>query len=103
MTDKKSSDDEKPDMRRTEHTDFGVRVQRDLTESSDFLAHGNRRHFSKIRFTLEPDKLVNAESGDQATGNTDTGSTEPAANEVSDGTLEESAAPAKPNLFRIGR
>jgi hypothetical protein len=39
-----------PDVRRTVHEDMGVRVERDLTNSSDWLARGSKTHFSKIKF-----------------------------------------------------
>ena len=39
------------DLRRSEYVDRGVRVQRDLTGSSSFLALGAKTHFSKIHFS----------------------------------------------------
>ena len=40
----------KNDVRRSVHEDMGVRVERDLTNSSDWLARGSKTHFSKIKF-----------------------------------------------------
>jgi hypothetical protein len=42
---------EPPDLRRSTHEDLGVRVERDLTGSSIFLARGSKTHFSKIHFS----------------------------------------------------
>lgn len=54
MADPQSSPDNpatpKPDVRRTVHEDMGVRVERDMTNSSDWLARGSKTHFSKIKF-----------------------------------------------------
>ena len=41
-----------PDLRRGVRTDFGVRVERDLTGSSNFLARGSKTHYSQISFRL---------------------------------------------------
>lgn len=41
----------RPDIRRSSHFDLGVRVERDLTGSSEFLARGSKSHYSKIRFS----------------------------------------------------
>jgi hypothetical protein len=42
--------DAKPDLRHTQHEDFGVHVQRDMSGSSMFLARGSKTHYSKIQF-----------------------------------------------------
>jgi hypothetical protein len=39
------------DLRHTVHEDLGVRVERDLSGSSMFLARGSQTHYHKIRFT----------------------------------------------------
>jgi hypothetical protein len=41
------------DLRHTVHEDFGVRVERDLTGSSMFLARGSNTHFHKIKFSAQ--------------------------------------------------
>jgi hypothetical protein len=41
------------DLRHTVHEDFGVRVERDLSGSSMFLARGSSTHFHKIKFSAQ--------------------------------------------------
>jgi hypothetical protein len=43
----------KKDLRFTEHQDFGVHVQRDMSGSSMFLARGSKTHYSKIQFSSQ--------------------------------------------------
>lgn len=64
MTEKKSSDGlsgaddaenppaPAPDLRRGVRTDFGVRVERNLTNSDNFLARGSKTHYSQISFRM---------------------------------------------------